>query len=88
MVEAMNGSVRDLPRLPPAPQTTRFGDGLQRRAWTADEVDRMIEAGILRSGDRFELLGGDLVARSAKGRFHEVLKIALAAHWLRIRPLD
>lgn len=88
MVTLMNEIVRDLSRLPPEPGTTRFGDGLPRRAFTADEVEQMIEAGILRSGDRFELLGGDLVAMAARGRFHEVLKIALNRHWGKACPAE
>ena len=46
----------------------------------------MIEAGIMESGERFELIGGDLVAMAAKGQHHELLKIALNDFWIRKRP--
>lgn len=59
------------------PGTTQAGDGLPRRKWSAEEVQRMIAAGIVQHGERFELIEGDLVAMAAKGNHHEALKIAL-----------
>ncbi len=81
--------MNEMPRIPfvPArPGTTQAGDGLPRRRWSADELQRMLQAGIIEHGERFELIGGDLVAMAAKGRHHEVLKVALNAHWMKIRP--
>lgn len=39
-------------------QLTREARGLDRRAFTVDEVERMLEAGILDWDDKFELIGG------------------------------
>jgi Uma2 family endonuclease len=63
------------------PATTQVADGLPRRAWTVDEVERMVEVGILREPEPFELIGGELVAMAAKDRRHEVLRTELALYW-------
>jgi Uma2 family endonuclease len=63
------------------PATTQVADGLPRRAWTVDEVERMLAAGILREPEPFELIGGELVAMAAKNRQHEVLRTELALYW-------
>ncbi len=68
------------------PGTTQAGDGLPRRKWSADEIQRMIEAGIVEHGERFELIGGDLIAMAARGRHHELMKIALCDFWIKKRP--
>jgi Uma2 family endonuclease len=70
----------------PAPGTTQAADGLPRRAWTADELRRMVEAGIIDEGEPFELIGGELVAMAAKGIPHEALKQSLNLFWGKIRP--
>ena len=48
----------------------------------------MLEAGIINEDDRVELIGGELVAMSPKGRLHEVLKVELNAFWFARRPPD
>jgi Uma2 family endonuclease len=73
---------------PARPATTQAADGLPRRAWTADEVARMIEAGILDEPEPFELIGGELVAMAAKNRQHEVLRTELGIDWGRRCPPD
>jgi Uma2 family endonuclease len=75
-----------LPALPPG--TTRAADGLPRRKWTAAEIERMLETGILRHGERFELIGGELIAMAARGQQHELLKIELNLYWARRLPPD
>jgi Uma2 family endonuclease len=65
----------------PVPATTQVADGLPRRAWTVDEVERMVQVGILREPEPFELIGGDLVAMASKDRRHEVLRTELALYW-------
>jgi Uma2 family endonuclease len=67
----------------PQPRTTQAADGLPRRKWTASEIERMLEAGILQDGERFELIGGELVAMPAKGQQHELLKLELNVYWVR-----
>jgi Uma2 family endonuclease len=64
-----------------APATTQVADGLPRRAWTVDEMERMVEVGILREPEPFELIGGELVAMAPKDRRHEVLRTELALYW-------
>ena len=74
------------PKLPTRPDTTQAADGLPRRKWSAVEVERLLEAGILRHGERFELIGGELVAMAAKGPLHEDLKTALNRRWIKMAP--
>ena len=63
------------------PATTQVADGLPRRAWTVYEVERMVEVGILREPEPFELIGGELVAMAPKDRRHEVLRTELVLYW-------
>jgi Uma2 family endonuclease len=65
------------------PATTRVADGLPRRAWTVDEVERMVEVGVLREPEPFELIGGELVAMAPKDRRHEVIRTELGLYWAR-----
>jgi Uma2 family endonuclease len=68
-------------------RTTQAADGLPRRRWTASEIQKMLEVGILEEGDSFELIGGELVAMAAKGPEHELLKLELNIYWvLRLSP--
>jgi len=43
---------------------------LQRRLFTVDEYERMVEAGILTENDRVELVDGEIVNMAAKGSHH------------------
>ena len=61
----MNEIFRQTAVASPTAGTTQAGDGLPRRKWSVYDVERMLEAGIVRHGERFELIGGDLVAMSA-----------------------
>jgi Uma2 family endonuclease len=70
------------------PTTTRVADGLPRRAWTVDEVERMVQYGVLREPEPFELIGGELVAMAPKDRRHEVLRTELALYWGRLLGRD
>jgi Uma2 family endonuclease len=70
------------------PATTRVADGLSRRAWTVDEVERMLEVGILREPEPFELIGGELVAMAPKDRRHEVIRTELGLYWADRRARD
>ena len=56
---------------------TRAAEGLPRRSFTVAEIRRMVEAGIIGEDENFELIDGELVAMSAKGNQHEVIKAAL-----------
>lgn len=74
--------------VPILPRTTTAAEGLPRRRFTVDELYQMTAAGILREDERIELIGGEIVPMSAKGRHHEVLKSALMLHWARVLPAD
>jgi Uma2 family endonuclease len=52
-------------------------DGLFRRAFSADDLRRMLEAGIMDEDERFELIEGELVFMNAQGFAHERIKTAL-----------
>src|SRR5262249_54005177 len=68
--------------------TTTAAEGLPRRRFTVVDVERMTTAGILAEDERIELVGGDVVPMSPRGRHHEILKIALMHYWARILPND
>jgi Uma2 family endonuclease len=53
---------------------THAAEGLDRRAFTVEDVIRMVELGILGRNERFELIGGEIVPMSPKGIRHERLK--------------
>ncbi len=62
--------------------------GVVRRLWTADELEKLLEAGILHEDDGLELIGGDLVIMSPKGNRHELLRNKLILNWARRLPGD
>ncbi|NJM35352.1 MAG: Uma2 family endonuclease [Rhodomicrobium sp.] len=66
--------------------TTTAAEGLPRRCFTVAELEKMTAAGILLEDERLELIGGDIVPMSPKGKQHEALKAALLAHWYSNRP--
>lgn len=74
----------------PAVRLPRDGlpEGIGRRPWTVDELQQMLEAGILHEDDRIELVGGEVVTMSPKGARHEVLRNELVLYWARRLPLD
>ena len=67
-------------------RVTRAAEGLDRRAFTVADLERMVEVGILAPDERVELIGGELVPMSAKGARHEAIKAALNQRWGRARP--
>ncbi|MEA2870624.1 MAG: hypothetical protein QOH67_600 [Hyphomicrobiales bacterium] len=56
---------------------TRAAEGYPRRAFTVEDVRRMIEAGIIREDERFELIEGEIVPVSPSHDPHERIKSAL-----------
>src|SRR4051812_40984915 len=73
---------------PLPPMTTMAAEGLPRRRFTVAELEQMTAAGILQEDERIELIGGDVVPMSPKGRHHEILKTALSIYWARQLPSD
>ena len=68
--------------------TTLMTRPTQHRQFTTDDLDRMVEAGILGHDERVELIDGEIVAMSAKGNRHEGIKVSLNALWGRVCPLN
>ena len=69
-------------------RVTTAAEGLPRRRFTVAEVEAMVAAGVMEEDERVELIGGELVPMSPKGRRHEAVKIALVDRWVRARPDD
>ena len=69
-------------------RTTQAAEGLPRWRWSLDELLRMVEAGILDSDEKIELIDGEIVPMSPKGRRHEVLADELAQFWAPRLPSE
>jgi Uma2 family endonuclease len=54
---------------------TRATEGFARRAFTVEDVRRMIEAGVIGPDENFELIEGDVVVMAAKSIRHERIKV-------------
>jgi Uma2 family endonuclease len=65
---------------------TRAAEGLPRRAFTVDDISRMIEAGVLGPDENFELIEGDLVMMAAKHVGHDKIKHLLNRAFNRAAP--
>lgn len=63
-------------------------DGLARRAFSADDLRRMLETGIMEEGEPFELIEGELVFMNAQGFAHDRIKTALGRKLGRFLPED
>jgi Uma2 family endonuclease len=61
----------------PSRVATRAADGFARRAFTVDDISKMMEAGLIAPEERFELIEGDIVVMSAQHIVHERIKHAL-----------
>jgi Uma2 family endonuclease len=69
-------------------RVTNGAEGLARRAFTVEEIWRMVEAGIVAPQERFELIEGEIVPMSPKGPVHERVKSALAMALVKALPPD
>src|SRR5215831_1287485 len=67
---------------------TTAAEGFPRRVFTVEDVSRMIEAGIIREDEKFELIEGEIVMMAAKGIAHERIKSALVIAVVRALPDD
>ena len=65
---------------------TKAADSLRRRAFTVDDISRMMEAGILGEDENFELIEGDLVMMAAKHVGHDKIKFVLNRAFNRVAP--
>jgi Uma2 family endonuclease len=67
-------------------RVTNGAEGLARRAFTVEEIWRMVETGILAPEERFELIEGEVVPMSPKGPAHETVKSALGIALAKALP--
>src|ERR1700730_8506849 len=65
---------------------TKAAEGFPRRAFTVDDISRMIEAGIIGEHENFELIEGDLVVMAAKHVGHDGIKNELTMALARSAP--
>jgi Uma2 family endonuclease len=65
---------------------TTAAEGFPRRAFTVDDVARMIDAGIIGEDEKFELIEGEIVMMASKGIAHERIKSALLVAVARALP--
>jgi Uma2 family endonuclease len=65
---------------------TTAAEGFPRRAFTVDDISRMIDAGIISEDERFELIEGEIVMMASKGIAHERIKSALVIAVVRALP--
>jgi Uma2 family endonuclease len=73
---------------PPHRAPTQSADGLPRWRWTIAEIERMAAEGYFRDDEQIELLGGEIVPMSPKGRRHEIIRIELTNRPIRMVPAD
>ncbi|MDX2232859.1 MAG: Uma2 family endonuclease [Hyphomonadaceae bacterium] len=64
--------------------TTRGAEGFDRRAFTVDDVQRMLEAGVLDWDEKFELIRGEIVPMNAQLTPHAMIKSRIG-RWLGSR---
>lgn len=67
---------------------TRAAEGLPRRAFTVEDVRRMVEAGVIGEDENVELIEGEFVMMASKGIAHERIKSALNLAIARALPDD
>ena len=78
--------MNELHRPPSLPATTQAAEGLRRRRFTVAEIQSIVAGGIISEDERIELIGGEVVPMSPKGRRHEVLRSELAFTLSRLCP--
>jgi len=66
--------------------TTTAAEGFPRRAFSVEDIRRMMDAGVLREDEKFELIEGEIVMTAAKGIAHERMKSALTIAVVRALP--
>jgi Uma2 family endonuclease len=71
---------------PPQRLATQAADGLPRWRWTVAEIERMSAEGYFHDDERFELLGGEIVPMSPKGRRHEIIRVKLSFRFSKLAP--
>ncbi|HEY1750288.1 MAG TPA: Uma2 family endonuclease [Caulobacteraceae bacterium] len=67
---------------------TRAAEGLDRRGFTLDEVEKMVAAGVIDPDEKFELIDGEIVPMNAQALPHVQMKARLARALLSGCPAD
>ncbi len=67
---------------------TRAAEGLDRRGFTLDEVEKMVAAGVLDPDERFELIEGEIVPMNPQAMPHVTMQARLARALLSTCPVD
>ena len=67
---------------------TTAAEGFPRRAFTVDDISRMMDAGVISEDEKFELIEGEIVMMASKGIAHERIKSALNIAIVRALPDD
>ncbi len=70
---------------PPQRPATQAAEGVPRWRWTVAEAERMAVSGFFTEFDKFELLGGEIVPMSPKGRRHELVREELSLRFRKWR---
>ncbi len=70
------------------PSVTRAAEGLDRRAFTVDDILRMQDAGIISENENFELVEGEIVPMGPKYAAHELIKSDVGMALARACPPD
>jgi Uma2 family endonuclease len=65
---------------------TTAAEGFPRRAFSVDDVQRMIDAGVIGEDEKFELIEGEIVVMAAKHVGHDRIKHKLNAILSRHAP--
>ena len=78
--------MNELLRSPSLPGTTQAAEGMLRRRFTVAEIEAMVARGIILEDERIELIGGEVVPMSPKGRRHEIIRTELAFYMTRQAP--
>jgi Uma2 family endonuclease len=65
---------------------TTAAEGFPRRAFTVDDIARMIDAGIIGEDEKFELIEGEIVVTALRELAHERIKSLLAVAAVRALP--
>ena len=65
----------------PIERTTRAAEGFPRWRWSTAELLKMVDVGLLDANAKVELIGGEIVPMSPKGRKHEVAAEKLHKFW-------
>ena len=67
---------------------TTAAEGFPRRAFTVDDISRMMDAGVISEDVKFELIEGEIVMMASKGIAHVRIKSALTVAVARALPGD